>query len=139
MVLSKESPYSEICFEKLSVTISRFPSLTCRQEPHERLTKLAPVLLIQLNFVFLSSGFNAFPGSVAFRIAYSLHPLEAHDCIAYVSSIMDGFFPFLGEGEVLIGDMIAATFDEQTNCHLRAIAKGGDTRRSIQSLLHKSN
>jgi hypothetical protein len=91
--------------------ISVFPAPD-RGAAYERLTKLAPVLLIQLNFVFLRSGFEAFPGGVAFRIGYSLHLLETHNCIAYVSSVMDGFFPFLGEGEAFIGDMIAASFSD---------------------------
>ena len=79
---------------------------------HERLTKLPPVLLIQLYFVFFRGGFDAFPGGVAFRVGHPLHLLEAGDCVAYVSSVMDGFFTFLGESEIFIGDMIAASFSD---------------------------
>jgi hypothetical protein len=79
---------------------------------HERLTQFAPVLLIQLYFVFLRSGFDAFPGGVAFRVGHPLHLLEAGDCVAHVRGVMDGFFTFPGESEVLIGDMIAASFSD---------------------------
>ena len=41
-----------------------------------------------------------------------LHLLEAGDCIPHLSSIMDGFFTLFGESEVLIGDMIAASFGD---------------------------
>src|ERR1700688_4837524 len=77
-----------------------------------RLTKFAPVLLIQLYFVFLRSGFDAFPGGVAFSVGYPLHLLEAGDCVPHVSSVMDGFFTFLGESKGFIGDMIAASFSD---------------------------
>jgi len=77
---------------------------------HERSAKFAPVLLIQLYFVFLRSGSDAFPGGVAFRVGHPLHLLKAGDCVAHVSSVMDGFFTLLGESEVFIGDMIAASF-----------------------------
>jgi hypothetical protein len=49
----------------------------------ERLTKFAPVLLIQLYFVFLRSGFDAFPGGVAFSLGHPLHLLETGDCVAH--------------------------------------------------------
>jgi hypothetical protein len=87
-------------------------SLAAGGAVYERLTKFAPVLLMQLYFVFLRSGFDAFPGGVAFRVGYALHLLEAGDCVAHVSSVMDGFFAFLGESEVFIGDMIAASFSD---------------------------
>jgi hypothetical protein len=57
-----------------------------------RLTKFAPVLLMQLYFVFLRGGFDAFPGGVAFVVGHPLHLLEAGDCVAHVSSVMDRFF-----------------------------------------------
>ena len=76
------------------------------------LIKFAPVLLIQLYFVFLRSGFDAFPGGVAFRVSHPLHLLEAGDCVSHVSSVMDGFLTFLGESEVFIGDTIAASFSD---------------------------
>ena len=79
---------------------------------HERSTKFAPALLIQLYFVFLRSGFDAFPGGVAFRVGHPLHLLEAGDCVAHVSSVMDGFFTFLGKSEIFIGNMIAASFSD---------------------------
>jgi len=85
-------------------------SLAADGAAHQRLTKFAPVLLMQLYFVFLCSGFDAFPGGVAFSVGHPLHLLEAGDCVAQVSSVMNGFFTFLGESEVLIGDMIAASF-----------------------------
>src|ERR1022692_886765 len=78
----------------------------------ERLTKLAPVLLMQLYLVFLRSGLDACPGGVAFRVGHPLHLLETGDCVAHVSRVMDGFFAFLGEREVFIGDMIAASFSD---------------------------
>jgi hypothetical protein len=78
----------------------------------ERLTKFAPVLLIQLYIVLLRSGFDAFPCGVAFRVGHPLHLLEAGDCVAHVSSVMNGFFALLGESEVFIGDMIAASFGD---------------------------
>jgi hypothetical protein len=74
--------------------------------PHTgRLTQVAPVLLIQLYFVFLRGGFDAFPGGITFNIGHPLHLLEAGDRVAHVSSVMDGFFALLGESEVLVGDM----------------------------------
>jgi hypothetical protein len=76
----------------------------------ELLTKFTPVVLTYLYCVFLRSNFDPFPGSVAFRICHPLHLLEAGDCVAHVSSVMDGFFTFLGESEVLVGDMITAGF-----------------------------
>ena len=48
-------------------------------------------------------------GGIAFRIGHPLHLLEAGDRVAHVSSVMDGFFALLGESEVLVGDMIAAS------------------------------
>jgi hypothetical protein len=69
-------------------------------------------LLIQLYVVFLRSGFDAFPGGIAFSVGHALHLLEAGDCVAHVSSVVDGFFTFLGESEVVIGDMIAASFSD---------------------------
>src|ERR1017187_766881 len=79
---------------------------------HGRLTKFAPVLFVQLNFVFLRGGFDAFPGGVALSVGHPLHLLEAGDGVAHVSSVMDGFFTFLGKGEAFIGDVIAATFSD---------------------------
>ena len=79
---------------------------------HQRLTKFAPVLLIQLYFVFLRGGFDAFPGGVAFRVGHPLHLLEAGDCVAHVGRVMDGFFTFLGESEVFTGEAIAASFSD---------------------------
>ena len=76
------------------------------------LTKFAPILLIQCYFVFLRSRFDPFPGRVAFRIGHALHLLKARDCVADVSSIMDGFFTFLGESEVPLCDMVAASFSD---------------------------
>ena len=73
-----------------------------------RLAEFAPVLLFQLYLVFLRGGFDAFPGGVALGIGHSLHLLETGDCIAYVSSVMDRFLTLLREGEVFIGDVIAA-------------------------------
>jgi hypothetical protein len=74
--------------------------------------KFAPVSLLQLYFVFLRGGLDAFPGGIAFRIRYPLYLLETRDCVAYVSSVMDGLLTFLGESEVFIGDMIAASFSD---------------------------
>ena len=76
------------------------------------LNQFAPVLLIQLYFVFLRSGFDAVPGGVAFGVGYPLHLLEPGDRVAHVSSVMDGFLPFLGESKALIGDMIAVSFGD---------------------------
>jgi len=76
------------------------------------LAKFAPVLLIQLHFVFLRGGFDAFPGGIAFSNGHPLHLLEAGDRVAHVSSVMDGFFALLGESEVFVGDMIAASFSD---------------------------
>src|ERR1035441_9598882 len=84
----------------------------------ERLTKLAPVLLMQLYLVFLRSGLDPFPGGVALRVGHPLHLLETGDCVAHVSRIMDGLFPFLGKSEVFIGDMIAASFKDFGNAYL---------------------
>src|ERR1039458_7149459 len=78
--------------------------------PYAQLTKFAPVLLVQLHFVFPGSGFDALPGGVAFSVGNPFHLLEAGDCVAHVSSVMDGFFTLLGESEVFVGDMIAASF-----------------------------
>ena len=50
---------------------------------------------MQLNFVFLGSGFDAFPGGVAFGVGHPVDLLEAGNCVAHVSSVMDGFFTFL--------------------------------------------
>src|SRR5450756_2598249 len=92
---------------------SRVPKASQPAGPQtERLTQFAPVLLIQLYFVFLRSGLDAFPGGVAFRVGHPLHLLEAGDCVAHVSRVMDGFFAFLGESEVFIGDMIAASLSD---------------------------
>ena len=77
-----------------------------------RLTEFAPVLLIQLYVVFLRGGFDAFPAGVAFSVGHPLHLLKTGDCVAHVSSVMDGFFTFLGKSEVLIGDIIAASFTD---------------------------
>ena len=74
------------------------------------LVKFAPALLIQLYVVFPRSGFDALPGGVAFRIGHPLDLLEAGDCIAHVSGVMNGFLTFLGESKVFIGDMISASF-----------------------------
>ena len=71
------------------------------------LAEFAPVSLIQLYVVFLGGGLDPFPGGIAFRIRHPLHLLEAGDRVAHVSSVMDGFFAFVGECEVLVGDMIA--------------------------------
>lgn len=79
---------------------------------HVRLAKLAPVLLIQLNSVFLRGRLDALPGGVAFNVGHPLHLLETGDCVAQVGGVMDRFFPFLGESEVRIGDMIAAGFTD---------------------------
>jgi hypothetical protein len=84
----------------------------CRRAAQELLTKFPPVLLVQLYFVFLRSGLDAFPGVVAFRISYPVHLLEAGDCVADVSSVMNGFFTFLGESEVFIGDAVATSFSD---------------------------
>ena len=99
-----------------AISISRHPlsrapgpvSLGARP-PTGRLTQFAPVLLIQLHFVFLRGGFDAFPGGIAFSIGHPLHLGEAGDRVAHVSSVMDGFLALLGESEVLVGDMIAAS------------------------------
>ena len=64
-----------------------------------RLTQFAPVLLIQLYFVFLRGGFDAFPGGIAFSVSHPLHLLEPGDRVAHVSSVMDGFFALLGLGK----------------------------------------
>jgi hypothetical protein len=42
-----------------------------------RLGQFAPVLLIQLYFVFLRGGFDAFPGGIAFCISHPLNLLES--------------------------------------------------------------
>ena len=76
------------------------------------LAKFMPVLLIQLHFVFLRGGFDAFPGGIAFSIGHPLHLLEAGDRVAHVSSVMDGFFALFGESEVFVGDMVAASFSD---------------------------
>src|ERR1700676_3271153 len=80
------------------------------------LTEFAPVLLVQLYFVFLSGGFDAFPGGVPFGVGYALHLLEAGDCIAYVSSVMDRFLTLLREGEFFIADLMAAGFGDLGHC-----------------------
>ena len=67
---------------------------------------------MQLYFVFLRGGFDAFPGGVAFRVGHPLHLLEAGDCVAYVSSVMDRFLTLLGESKIFIGDMIAPGFSD---------------------------
>src|ERR1035437_623786 len=87
-------------------------SLPARGAADERATKFAPVLLVQLYFVLLRSGFDSFPGGVAFRLGHPFDLLEAGDCVAHVSRVMDGFFTFLGESEVLVRDMIAAGFGD---------------------------
>jgi hypothetical protein len=69
-------------------------------------------LLIQLYFVFPGSGFDALPGGGAFSVGHTFHLIETGDCIAHVSSVMDGFFTFLREREVFVGDMIAASFSD---------------------------
>jgi hypothetical protein len=79
---------------------------------YERLTQFAPVLFVQLYLVFFRGGFYAFPGRVAFSLGHSLHLREAGDCVAHVSSVMNGFFTFLGKCEVFIGDMIAASVSD---------------------------
>ena len=76
------------------------------------LTKFTPVLLMQLNSVFLRSDLNAFPGGVAFRVAHPLHLLEAGGRVAHVSGVVNGFFAFLGESEIVIGEVIAAGFSD---------------------------
>jgi hypothetical protein len=87
-------------------------SLAAGGDAHERLTQVAPVLLMQLYLVFLGSGLDAFPGGVAFRVGHPLHLLEAGDRVAHVSCVVDGFFTFLGKGEVFAGDMIAFRFSD---------------------------
>jgi hypothetical protein len=79
---------------------------------HERLPKFAPVLLVQFNVMLLRGGLDAFPGGIAFSVGHPLHLPEAGDCVADVSSVMDRFFAFLGESEVVIGDLIAASFSD---------------------------
>ena len=69
-------------------------------------------MLIQLYFVFPGSGFDALPGGGAFSVGHTFHLIETGDCIAHVSSVMDGFFTFLREREVFVGDMIAASFSD---------------------------
>jgi hypothetical protein len=76
------------------------------------LAKFAPVLLIQLYFVLLRGGFDAFPGGIAFSIGHPLHLLEAGDRVAHVSGVVDRFFALLWESEVFVGDMIAASFSD---------------------------
>ena len=61
------------------------------------LAKFAPALLTQLYFVFFRGGFDAFPCGIAFSIGHPLHLFEAGDCVAHVSSVMDGFLALLGE------------------------------------------
>ena len=63
------------------------------------LTQFAPVLLIQLYFVFLRSKFDAFPGGIAFGVGHPLHLLEAGHRVAHVSSVMDVFFALLGKAK----------------------------------------
>ena len=92
--------------------LRRVPSRVSLAARPSGLTQFAPVLLIQLDIVFLGSGFDAFPGIIAFRAGHALHLLKASDCVAHVSGVMDGFFAFLGESEVFIGDVIAAGFSD---------------------------
>ena len=81
--------------------------------PHAgSLTQFAPVLLIQLYFVLLRGGFDAFPGGIALSIGHPLHLLEAGDRVAHVSGVVDRFFSLLWESEVFVGDMIAASFSD---------------------------
>ena len=77
---------------------------------HERLPKFAPVLLVQFNVMLLRGGLNAFPGGISFGVAHALHLPETGDCVADVSGVMDRFLAFLGESEVVIGDLVAASF-----------------------------
>jgi len=46
------------------------------------------------------------------RLGHPLHLLEAGDCVAHVSGVMNGFFTVLGEREVFIDDMIAASLGD---------------------------
>src|SRR4029077_11962506 len=87
-------------------------SLRANKTALERLTKFTPILLIQLYFVLLRSGFDAFPGGVAFRVGHPFHLLKSGDCVAHVSSVMNGFLTFLGESKVCIGDMVAASISD---------------------------
>jgi len=70
--------------------------------------------------VFLGGGLDAFPGGIAFRIRHPLHLLEAGDRVAHVSSVMDGFFAFVGECEVLVGYMIAGSFSDLAHASRQA-------------------
>jgi hypothetical protein len=42
--------------------------------------------------------------AASFSLGHSLDLLEAGDCVAHVSGVMNGFFTFLGEREIFIGD-----------------------------------
>jgi hypothetical protein len=84
----------------------------CIVRPSKHLTKFAPVLFLQVYIVLLGSYFDAFPGGVAFRVGHPLHLFEAGDCVPHVSRVMDGFLTLFGESEILIGDMIAASFSD---------------------------
>jgi hypothetical protein len=89
---------------------SHLPSRLRPDEARSRLTKLAPVFLMQLDVMFLRSGLDAFPRGIAFGVSHAFHLLEAGDGVAHVSSVMDGFLAFLWEREILIGNVIAAGF-----------------------------
>jgi hypothetical protein len=79
-------------------------------ETRGRLTKLAPVFLLQLDMMFLRSGLDTFPRGIALRLSHAFHLFEAGDGVAHVSSVMNGFLAFLWEREILIGNVIAAGF-----------------------------
>ena len=74
------------------------------------LTKLAPVFLMQLDMMFLGSGLDPFPRSIAFGVSHAFHLFEACDGVAHMSSVMNGFLAFLWKREILIGHVIAAGF-----------------------------
>jgi len=60
--------------------------------------------------VLLCRGFDAFPGGIAFRVSHALNLPETGYGVAHVSGVMNGFFPFFGESEFFIRDMIAGGF-----------------------------
>lgn len=107
----------------------------------QRLTQLAPVPLIQLHLVLLRSGFDAFPGCIAFRVGHSLHLLETGDCVAHVSRIMVGSLRSLGKANFsserrsrLSSEILGMPHDKQTNGEFtRAIAGTRRQRRSIRA------
>src|SRR5487761_2033290 len=82
--------------------------------------EFAPVLLLHLHVEFRRGGFDAFPGGIAFGIGHPLHLLEARDCVADVSSVMNRLLTFLGESEIFIGDMLAAGFCDLGHASLSA-------------------